>query len=258
MYMYFVIDIGSSNVVFGVYRQDVLLHQWRVGTHIRKTRDEYLSLIQKFLISDNINPLLFKKTVISSVVPPLTLMFQCLVQELTGQESYLIDHTSFPHMAIQTDFPSLVGTDRLVNALAGYQIFKSSLIIVDCGTATNFDVVSEDGSFLGGVISPGLLLSLDALIQKTSKLPGIKIEQPERVIGRNTTESLQSGIIFGYAGMVDSMIQRINTELGYSPKVIATGGLAKIVKAASNQIEDVIDDLTLRGLYFISQNLDNK
>ena len=256
--MHLVIDIGNTNAVFGVYRSDRLLHRWRVGTDIQKTRDEYLVQTRKFLAEGGIDSSLILGTTISSVVPCLTATFQHITRELTGSSSYVVDHESFTDMAIRVDFPSQVGTDRLVNALAGYRLLGTSLIIVDCGTATNFDVVSANGEFLGGVISPGLSLSLEALIKKTHKLPGIKMEPPARVIGSNTVASMQSGLLFGYAGLVDSMIARIGEELGYSPKVVATGGLARILQSVSIAIKTVIDDLTLRGLYFISRSIGDR
>ena len=253
--MYLLIDIGNTDIVLGIYCSDNLLYRWRIDTDKRRTREKYVHLIQKFLADDGIDSSLLAGSVISSVVPCLTPVFQYIAQKLTGRKGYLVDYKSFPGMKIRTDLPSQVGTDRLANAFAGYELFKTSLIIVDCGTATNFDVVSAEGEFLGGVISPGILLSLEALIQKTSKLPNIRIEPPNQVIGKNTVECMQSGIIFGYAGMVDSLVRRIEEELGQSSKVIATGGLAETVHTASTTIEAVIEDLTLKGLYYISKNM---
>lgn len=253
--MYLLIDIGNSNVVLGVYREDDLLHTWRLDADRERTGDEYLSSVRELLERDAINPFLLMGAVISSVVPNLTPAFMHVARQLTGRTCHLVDRYSFSELKIGTEFPDEIGTDRLANALAGHILYRAPLIVVDFGTATNFDVVSAEGEFLGGLILPGLRLSLDALVERADKLPKIELERPDRVIGKNTVKSMQSGILFGYAGMVDSLIWRIEEELGHSAKVIGTGGLAETLRTASKRMETVIGDLTLRGLHYISQDV---
>jgi type III pantothenate kinase len=156
-------------------------------------------------------------------------------------------------MKILMDNPREVGADRLLNASSGYQLFGGPLIIIDFGTATTFDVISEAGDYLGGAIATGLVLSLEALTAKAFKLPRIELERPPSVIGKNTRHCMQSGMVFGYAGLVDSMVDKISHELGKQPKIIATGGLAGLIKPASSCIEESVDDLTLNGLYSIAR-----
>ncbi len=254
--MYLLIDIGNSNVVLGVYREDDLLHTWRLDADRERTGDEYLSSVRELLERDAINPFLLMGAVISSVVPNLTPAFMHVARQLTGRTCHLVDRYSFSELKIGTEFPDEIGTDRLANALAGHILYRAPLIVVDFGTATNFDVVSAEGEFLGGLILPGLRLSLDALVERADKLPKIELERPDRVIGKNTVKSMQSGILFGYAGMVDSLILRIEEELGHSAKVIGTGGLAETLRTASKRMETVIGDLTLRGLHYISQDVE--
>jgi len=161
-------------------------------------------------------------------------------------------------MKVEMDFPQEVGADRLLNASAGFARYGCALVIIDFGTATTFDVISETGAYLGGVIAPGLGLSLEALTSKAFKLPRIKLEKPPTVIGKNTIHGMQSGVVYGYAGLVDSMVEKISLELGLKPKVIATGGLASLIKPASLTIEEIVDDLTLNGLFMIAQKMDSQ
>ncbi|MCG8335665.1 MAG: type III pantothenate kinase [Proteobacteria bacterium] len=251
--MIFVIDIGNTNIVLGVYKGPKLLHLWRVSTDIKKTSDEYLITVKNLFRINDIDPTEVKSTILGSVVSPLDSVFQAVVRSLTNHEARLVDLSCFPDMPVKMDNPSEVGADRLLNASAGYEAYGGPLVIIDFGTATTFDVISAKGEYLGGVIATGLVLSLEALTAKAFKLPKIDLVRPSSVIGKNTAHCMQSGIVFGYAGLVDSMVQKITEELGAKPKVIATGGLATLIQPVSNTIEDVVDDLTLKGLYRISQ-----
>lgn len=253
--MILVIDIGNTNIVLGIYKGDELLHLWRMSTDKQKTSDEYLVLVYNLLKIKDINPEEIRSTVLGSVVTPLNAVFQDLVSRLTGKPCQLVDLTCFPDMKIEMDNPAEVGADRLLNASAGFAQFGCALVIIDFGTATTFDVISDQGAYLGGIIATGLGLSLEALTSKAFKLPRIKLEKPETVIGKNTVHAMQSGVVFGYAGMVDSMVEKITAELGMKPKVIATGGLATLIKPASSTIEDIVDDLTLKGLFMIAKRL---
>lgn len=251
--MIFVIDIGNTNIVLGIYKGETLLHLWRISTDIKKTSDEYLVTILNLFKVHNIDPKNIEDTVLGSVVSILDSVFQDIIRKLTKKEGYLVSLSSFPDMVVKMDYPEEVGADRLLNASSGFNQYGGPLVIIDFGTATTFDVVSEKGEYLGGAIATGLVLSLEALTAKAFKLPRIDLEQPPSVIGKNTIHCMQSGMVFGYAGMVDSMVARISNELGVKPKVIATGGLASLIKPVSTVIEEVVADLTLRGLLMISQ-----
>ncbi len=253
--MVLIIEIGNTNVVLGFFQDDSLSHFWRLQSDVKRTSDEYLVSVLGLLRNSYINPESIEQTILASVVTPLIPVFQNLTVKLTGKSCHLVDWTSFPSMPILTKVPQETGIDRLINAFAGFDQYRCPLIIIDCGTATTFDVVSAQGEYLGGVISPGLVLSLEALSSKAFQLPRIKLERPPTVIGQNTVHSMQSGIIYGYAGMVDSMIGMINDELGCETKVIATGGLARLIRPVTSMIDEVIEDLTLRGLYLLSKNL---
>ncbi len=254
--MILVIDIGNTNIVFGIYKEDSLLHLWRVSTDKQKTSDEYLITFYSLLKINQIDPKGIRRTILGSVVTPLNAVFQDLIFRLTEKACKLVDLSCFPDMKVEMDNPQEVGADRLLNASAGFSKYGCSLVIIDFGTATTFDVISETGSYLGGVIAPGLGLSLEALTLKAFKLPRIKLEKPPTVIGKNTVHGMQSGVVHGYAGMIDSMVEKISDELGLKPKVIATGGLASLIKPASSTIEDIVDDLTLMGLFMIAQKMD--
>lgn len=254
--MILVIDVGNTNIVLGIYQGETLLHLWRMSTDKQKTSDEYLVSVYNLLKIADIDPKKIKNTVLGSVVTPLNAIFKDLVYRLTGKPCKLVDLTCFPGMKIEMDDPSEVGADRLLNASAGFAKYGCALVIIDFGTATTFDVISEKGAYLGGIIATGLLLSLEALSSKAFKLPSIKLEKPDTVIGKNTVHAMQSGVVYGYAGMVDSMVEKITIELGTKPKVIATGGLATLIKPASSTIGDIVDDLTLEGLYAIGKRME--
>jgi len=251
--MILVIDIGNTNIVLGIYQDGVLLHQWRISTDKAKTSDEYRVILSNLLKINDIDPKTIRKTVLGSVVTPLDRVFQELITTLTGNTCRLVDLSCFTDMVIKMDNPAEVGADRLLNASAGFERYGQALVIIDFGTATTFDVISGQGEYLGGVIAPGLNLSLEALTTKAFKLPRIELKIPPTVIGKNTVHCMQSGIVHGYGGMVDSMVAKITAELGLKPKVIATGGLASLIKPASNSIEEIVHDLTLQGLYKIAR-----
>jgi len=253
--MILVIDIGNTNIVLGIYRDGSLLHLWRMSTDKQKTSDEYLVSVFNLLKINEISPKEIECTVLGSVVTPLNTVFQDLVYRLTGKRCKLVDLSCFADMKIEMDAPDEVGADRLLNASAGFARYGQALIIIDFGTATTFDVISENGSYLGGAIATGLGLSLEALTSKAFKLPRIKLEKPPTVIGKNTIHAMQSGVVYGYAGMVDSMVEKISKEMGTKPKIIATGGLASLIKPASSTIEEIVVDLTLEGLYMIAKRM---
>ena len=249
--MLLTIDIGNSNIVLGIYKKELLLFCWRMVTELNRTSDEYLLFFKGMFAENNINYDLIVDTIISSVVPPINPLIQSVIMRLTGSEPSFVSHDLLIGYNILVDHPGEVGADRLVNAIAGFDKFKASVIIVDFGTATTFDVISKNGAYLGGIIAPGLHIALDALCAKTSKLPKVEIEKPRSYIGKNTIHSMQSGIYFGYVGMIDSFIENIRSELNHTTRVIATGGLAKVIQKSTKHIEIVLDDLTLWGLKLI-------
>jgi type III pantothenate kinase len=254
--MLLVIDVGNTNTVMGLFEGDTLKQNWRIRTERNTTEDEFNVLASGLLARSDIRIADIKKTVISCVVPPMVTILDAFGRKYLGRAPLWIDAHSYPNMPILGDNPNEVGADRIVNAVGAYQRYKSSLIIIDFGTATTFDAISPRGEYLGGAISPGIAISAEALFTHASKLPRVEIFQPpEQVVGKNTISSLQSGIIFGYAGLVDGMVRRMQAEMGGQPKVIATGGLAPLMRNVAHTIEAVEPDLTLHGLRIISASL---
>ena len=246
--MLLVIDVGNSNIVLGIYRQESLVRDWRVSTDKSKTPDEYGILLHDLFRLTGIEFSEITDIIISSVVPTLTGVLEKLARDYFGQRPYVVGPGIKTGMSIQYDNPREVGADRIVNAVAGYEKYRSSLIIVDFGTATTFDYVNRKGEYCGGAIAPGLVVSAEALFQKASKLPRVEIVRPPSVIAKNTVNSMQAGIFFGYVGLVDGIVARMKAESRDNPRVIATGGLAGLISPESKSIEVVDEFLTLEGL----------
>ncbi len=249
--MLLVIDIGNTNIVLGVYDGAALLAHWRVATVKTKTEDEYEILFLNLFKASNIDVQSVSGIIISSVVPPLTYVVESVARNCFHIAPLIVSPGVKTGMPILYDNPHEVGADRIVNAVAAFNRWKQSLIIVDFGTATTFDVVSENGEYMGGVIAPGIAISLDALFIHTSKLPRVELKKPKNVIGKNTVNSIQSGILHGYVGLVDGIVNKIISELSAKPKIIATGGLSKIIASESKTIESVEKNLTIEGLLLI-------
>ncbi len=253
--MLLVIDIGNTNTVIGIFNGQQLLKEWRIRTEKNTTEDEFNILATHLFGGSNINLSDIDKTVISCVVPPVMTIYDAFCHKYLNHAPIWIDATT-------TDMPNLygnpseVGADRIVNAVAAYSKYKKSLIVIDFGTATTFDVISEKGEYLGGAITPGIMISSEALFQKASKLPRVDLlAPPEKVVGKDTAASIKSGIIYGYAGLVDGMVTRMKKEMGTDPKIIATGGLAILMNKVSETIESVEPDLTLEGLRIIGSKI---
>lgn len=242
------IDIGNTNIVFGVFRKEELLYQFRMETSRTKTADEYLATLKQLLDMNGIAFASVKAVILASVVPPLNDAMVKLVRRGFGFDPKIVGPGIKTGMPILYENPKEVGADRIVNAVAAFEKWKAALIVVDLGTATTFDCVSTKGEYLGGVICPGIQIAADALFSRTSKLPRVELTLPPKVIGRNTVQSMQSGILYGYVGLVDGLVDRITAEMGTPLRVLATGGLAKTIAPLSRTIEEVEDDLTLRGL----------
>ena len=255
--MLLVIDIGNTNTVIGVYDGRHLVKDWRIRTERRTTEDEFNILASNLFSEGNISSKKIDKTIISCVVPPMVTILDSFCRKYLGHAPHWVDATSAGSMLpIRYKNPSEVGADRIVNAVAAFQKYQASLIVIDFGTATTFDVISEQGEYLGGAISPGIMIASEALFMKASKLPRVEIfVPPESVIGKDTASSIKAGIIFGYAGLVDGMVRRMKIEMDTSPRVIATGGLAELMYQVSETIEVVEPALTLEGLRIISNSL---
>ncbi|MBW2467778.1 MAG: type III pantothenate kinase [Deltaproteobacteria bacterium] len=254
--MLLVIDVGNTHTVLGVYQGDQLRSDWRIHTERNTTEDEFNVLINSLFIADNIQSGDIEQTIISCVVPPMVTILDAFCRKYIGHPPTWVDAKNCAGMPILLKNPGEVGADRIVNAVAAFHRYRRSLIVVDFGTATTFDAISEKGEYLGGAISPGIGIASEALFLKASKLPRVEIfSPPEKVIGKDTIGSIQSGIIFGYAGLVDGIVRRMQLEMGTNPKVIATGGLAQLLFEVSETIEAVEPALTLEGLKVISNNM---
>ncbi len=246
--MLLVIDVGNSNIVLGIYDGEKLVMDWRVSTDTAKTVDEYAILFHELFRFSGINVEDIKDIIFSSVVPILTGVLEKLSLKHFSLKPYVIGPGIKTGMPIQYENPKEVGADRIVNAVAGFEKYRTSLIIVDFGTATTFDYVNRKGYYCGGAIAPGLMISTEALFQKASKLPRVEVVKPPSVIARNTVNSMQAGIFYGYVGLVDEIVLRMKSESREAPAVIATGGLARLIAPESKTIENVEEFLTLEGL----------
>ncbi|OGP76197.1 MAG: pantothenate kinase [Deltaproteobacteria bacterium RBG_16_49_23] len=249
--MLLVIDVGNTNTVLGVYDGKVLVDHWRIATERGKTADEWGILFRDLFLFDHIDMKDFDGMIISSVVPPVLDMLQAMAEKYFHVKPLIVGADIETGMVISYDHPAEVGADRIVNAVAAYDRYRRSCIVVDFGTATTFDYVSSRGEYMGGAIAPGIGISAEALFQRTSKLPRIEITKPGKVVGKNTIQSMQSGIFFGYVGLVDEIVRRMKKETKSNPKVIATGGLACLIAGESETIEEVNEFLTLDGLRII-------
>lgn len=251
--MLLVIDVGNSNIVLGSYDDERLVKDWRISTDKQKTADEYGILFHNLLMLAGIGFADITDIIISSVVPPLTGVLENLSSRYFGLKPIVVGPGIKTGMPIHYDNPKEVGADRIVNAVAGYEKFKSPLIIVDFGTATTFDYVNGKGEYCGGAIAPGLMISMEALFQKASKLPRVELIKPPGIIAKNTVNSMQAGIFYGYVGLVEEIVGRMKRECKENPKVIATGGLAGLVAPEAKSIDAVEEYLTLEGLRILYQ-----
>jgi type III pantothenate kinase len=245
------IDVGNTNTVLGVFDGAVLRQHWRVETSHTRTGDEYGILVRQLFAAAELDHRAVTAVAVSSVVPPMAFTLTQMASRYFGLEPLFVGPGVKTGMPILYENPREVGADRVVNAVAAYEKWKQGLIVVDFGTATTFDAVSPRGEYLGGAICPGVAISMEALFRAASKLPRVEFVRPPQVVGRNTVHSMQSGLVFGYVGLVDGICARMAGELGFPPKVVATGGLATLVAGLSQAITDVDEHLTLDGLRLI-------
>ncbi len=246
------VDVGNTNIVLGVFdvskaESGRLLHSWRLATSRERTVDEYGLSVLALLRHSGLEAASIQAMVISSVVPPLHPVLEAWARVYFKLEPLWIEPGIRSGLKIAIENPAELGADRLVNAVAGVAKYGAPLIAVDFGTATSFDVVNPKGEFLGGLIAPGLKISAEALFQRASRLPRIEIAEPDRLVGRNTVQAMQSGLFYGYVGLVDGILARLLGEIP-GAAVVATGGLGRVIAPASRHIQHLEPDLTLEGL----------
>ena len=249
--MLLTIDIGNTHVVLGLFDGETLAHHWRIGTHRQDTSDECAATVRSLFDLAGVVRASVSDAIISCVVPPLQPIFERTCEKLLRRTPLVVGPGVKTGMPVRVDNPREVGADRVVNAVAAVALLGTPAISIDFGTATSFDCISSAGEFVGGAIYPGVFISLEALVNRASKLSSVEIVRPPSVIGRNTVHNLQSGMVFGYAGMVDTMVRRIRKELGEDARVVATGGLATLIASETETIERVEPFLTLEGLRLI-------
>lgn len=247
--MLLAVDVGNTHTVMGVFNEDRLVAHWRVRTERERTSDELGVLFSNLFATSPVAMGSIEGAIIASVVPPLNNTVDELCRRYFGLSPLFVGPGIKTGMPILYDNPKEVGADRIVNAVAAYDRYKDDLIVVDFGTATTFDCISAKGEYLGGAIAPGVMISCEALFQRASKLPRVEIfNQPRAAVAKDTISAMNAGIIYGYAGMVDGVVEAVNAERGVKCKVVATGGLAKIIAPKSRAIQDVDELLTLLGL----------
>lgn len=246
--MLLTIDVGNTNIVYGLFEGAKLAHKFRVESVRGRTADEYAVGLLALLSMRGVDPAAVDAAILACVVPSLTEPMVTLVRGAFRRDALVVGPGTRTGMAILIENPREVGADRIADAVAGYELAKGAVVVVDFGTSTNFDVVTPKGEYLGGVLAPGLQISADALFSRAAKLPRVEILKPPRVVGRNTVHAMQSGIVYGYVGLVDGLVERILAELGHPCAVIATGGLASLIAPLSKTIGSVDDELTLTGL----------
>jgi type III pantothenate kinase len=246
--MLLVVDVGNTNTVLGVYEGDSLRAHWRIETNRKRTGDEYAVLLKGLLALSGLSWPAATAGIVSSVVPPALFPLEELFRTHLKLTPLIVGPGIKSGMPILYENPREVGADRIVNAVAAYEQVKGGCIVVDFGTATTFDVVTPRGEYAGGAIAPGITISADALYHAAAKLPRVEIVRPAKVVGRNTVASMQSGLVFGYAGLVDAIVERMRAEIDYPARCLATGGLAPLIAKESKTIEEADEMLTLRGL----------
>lgn len=249
--MVLVFDVGNTNIVIGVYEANELLNHWRIRTDAQKTADEYGIMMNSLFHHEKLSMHSVTAVVISSVVPTLMMELEYMSERYFGCRPLVVGPGIKTGIAIKYDNPREVGADRVVNAVAAFHKYGGPLIIVDFGTATTFCVVTENGEYLGGAIAPGIRISTEALVNRASKLPRVELVVPRSMIGKNTIMSMQVGIMYGFVGQVEGIINRMKKEIQGNPQVVATGGLAPVVARHTETIDYIDEFLTLEGLRLI-------
>ncbi len=249
--MLLAVDIGNTNVTFGIFEGERLRATWRMATDVNQMADEYAALLLNLLHHQGLAKSDIKEVALCCVVPPLLTTFEELCQRYFHISPLVVGPGIKTGVRIRMDNPREVGADRIVNTAAAHYLYSGSIIIADLGTATTFDVVSEEGDYLGGAIAPGINTAAEALFTRAAMLPRVELVHPKQAIGTNTITAMQSGIVFGYVGLVEGVVARIRQELGEKAKVVATGGYAELIAKETAVIDEVNLDLTLVGLRLI-------
>ena len=249
--MLLAIDIGNTNVVLGIFDNERLVENWRVGTKTQITPDEYAMIFKDLFNFAEIAFTQIDGVIISTVVPPLLSVMTEMSQKYFRIDPMVVTHETKTGITIRYDNRKEIGADRLVNAAAAYKLYGGPVIIVDFGTATTFCAVTKKGEYVGGAIAPGIKVSSEALYQRASNLPRVELTKPASVIGSDTISAMQAGIVYGYAGLVDGIVERMKKEMSSDAKVIGTGGLAEFVSSETKSIKEVRPHLTLEGLQLI-------
>jgi type III pantothenate kinase len=249
--MLLTIDIGNTNITLGVHRGEEIVTAWRLATDHERLRDEYGLQLLGLLQHAGLQSMDIKGVALASVVPPLTGVFHDACTNYIGQQPLVIDAGVKTGVRIRIEDPKTVGADRVVDAAAVSNLYGGPACVVDFGTATTFDAISAEGDYLGGAIAPGIVISADALTRRTAKLPRVDLVRPPSIIGRNTVQAMQSGLIFGYVGLVEGIVARMREELGKEMKVIATGGLSSLIARETDIVDILAPWLTLDGIRIV-------
>jgi type III pantothenate kinase len=249
--MLVVIDIGNTNITMGLYDKDNLKGSYRLTTKMQRTSDEYGFMLLSFLNASSIHISEIDDIIISSVVPKINYSFTNSIKKYFYKEPIMIGPGVKTGISIKTENPASLGTDRIVDAVGAYYTYGGPCIVIDFGTATTYDVITDKGEFIGGVITAGIGITANALASQSAKLPEIEIAKPDHIIGKNTVKSMQAGVVYGYIGQSEYIIKGIKEEYGQDLKVISTGGLGKIIANETNEIDIYDRDLTFKGLKII-------
>jgi type III pantothenate kinase len=257
--MLLAIDVGNTHIVIGIFDNQSLAGRWRLLSHKDLTEDEIHVFVYNAFLKEGIGYRDVSGVIVSCVVPSLVASLEKFCEKYLGHPPCWVDASSIPGLSLLVDDPHAVGSDRIVNAVAAFHKYRSSLIVIDFGTATTVDVISDNGAFLGGTISPGLKISSDALFTHTAQLPRVQgLTHPATVIAKNTKSAMNAGIVYGYAGLVDGLVRRAKQEIDSNPIVIATGGLASLIADVAETIDKVEPDLTMEGLRIIYEKRSHK
>jgi type III pantothenate kinase len=251
--MLLAVDIGNTNIVAGIFDGENLKATWRLGTDVHKLEDEYAAMFFDLLSMKGLVFTDVDNAIISSSVPPLVTVFEELCRRYFSVTPLIVGPGIKTGVRISLENPREVGADRIVNTAAAHRLYGGPLIVIDFGTATTLDAVSEEGDYLGGAIAPGIVISSEALFEHAAKLPRVELVRPQKAIGKNSVSAMQSGIIFGYVGLIEGIVARMQKELGGNAKVIATGGLADIIAGETGVVDAVEPNLTLVGLRLINE-----
>ncbi len=249
--MLLTIDIGNTNITMGVFEKDKLRHTWRMETARNKMPDEYAIFLLNAFSHNGLKPADITGIAMCSTVPPLVVIFTEMLQRYFNMHPLVVGPGIKTGVRVRMDNPREVGPDRIANTVAAHHLYKGPIIVVDVGTATTFDIVTAEGDYIGGVIAPGIALAAEALFSRTAALPRIELVAPKQTIGPNTVSAMQSGIVYGYVGLIEGIIERIQRELEAKATVVATGGYAYIITPETKIIDTVNPDITLIGLKLI-------